>query len=77
LTASGANPVLMVHSSRFDRLVVGFRYADGVTNWQDVRSGDFGGHWRLGGQIAFQAPLRDARLAAIVLRFDRLASAQV
>lgn len=77
LTDAGSNPVLMVHSSRFDRLLVGFRYADGHVVWQDVRSGNYGGHWRLGGQIAFQAPLRDAPLAGIVLRFDRLASAQV
>jgi hypothetical protein len=34
-------PVLMVHSSRFDRLLVGFGYADGTTEWQDVRNGDY------------------------------------
>jgi diguanylate cyclase (GGDEF)-like protein len=72
---AGRTPVLMVHSSRFDRLLVGFRYADGITRWQEVRSGNFAGHWRLGGQVGFTAPLRDARLTGVVLRFDSLASA--
>jgi diguanylate cyclase (GGDEF)-like protein len=77
VTGGGSTPVLMVHSSRFDRLLVGFRYADGAIIWQDVHSGDYAGHWRLGGQIGFAAPLRDARLTGLVLRFDRLASAEV
>jgi len=77
IAGGGTAPVLMVHSSRFDRLVAGFRYADGVIAWQDVRSGNFSGHWRLGGQIGFTAPARDARLTGVVLRFDRLASADV
>jgi len=77
LSSGGRTPVLMVHSSRFDRLLVGFRYADGAIVWQDVHSGNFAGHWRLGGQIGFDAPLRDARLTGLVLRFDRLASAEV
>jgi diguanylate cyclase (GGDEF)-like protein len=77
LSSGGRTPVLMVHSSRFDRLLVGFRYADGAIVWQDVDSGDFAGHWRLGGQVGFAAPLRDARLTGVVLRFDRLASAEV
>jgi diguanylate cyclase (GGDEF)-like protein len=75
IAPGGRTPVLMVHSSRFDRLLVGFRYADGAIIWQDVHSGDFSGHWRLGGQIGFAAPLRDARLTGLVLRFDRLALA--
>ena len=67
VAGGGRTPVLMVHSSRFDRLLVGFRYADGVIDWQQVHSGDFSGHWRLGGQIGFAAPLRDARLTGLVL----------
>jgi len=42
-----------------------------------VSSGNFGSHWRTGGQIAFEAPLRDARLLSITMRFDRLASANL
>jgi diguanylate cyclase (GGDEF)-like protein len=76
LAGGGRMPMLMIHSSRFDRMLVGFRYADGVTVWQDVRSGDFGEHWRLGGQIGFAAPLRDAPVAGVVLRFDHMASAE-
>jgi len=77
VSGSGRTPVLMVHSSRYDRLLVGFRYADGAMAWQGVRSGDYSGHWRLGGQVGFEAPMRDARLTGVVLRFDRLASAEV
>jgi diguanylate cyclase (GGDEF)-like protein len=66
--------VLMLHQSRFDRLVVSFSYADGGVQRQQVRSGDYGSHWRAGGQIAFEAPVRDSPLVAVTLRFDRLAS---
>ena len=65
---------LMVHQSRFDRLAVAFTYADGVTRWQAVRQGDYGSHWRAGGQILFEAPERGVPLASVTLRFDRLAS---
>ncbi len=70
-------PVLMVGLSRFDRLVVSYRYADGAVRRQSVQTGAFGGHWRLGGQIVFEAPTRDARLVDMVVRFDRLASASL
>ena len=71
---SRSDLVLMVHQSRFDRLAVAFTYADGVTRWQEVRQGDYGSHWRAGGQIAFEAPERAVPLASVTLRFDRLAS---
>lgn len=60
---------LIVHSSRFDHLGVAFTYADGAVERQHVRSGDFGAHWRAGGQLAFRAPRRDAALTAVTLRF--------
>ena len=66
---------LMVHQSRFDRLAVAFTYVDGVTRWQEVRQGDYGSHWRAGGQILFEAPERGVPLASVTMRFDRLASA--
>ena len=66
--------VLMVHQTRFDRLAVAFSYADGAIVRQQVRSGDFGAHWRAGGQIAFEAPVRDVPLVALTMRFDHLAS---
>jgi diguanylate cyclase (GGDEF)-like protein len=68
------NLTLMLHNSRFDRLRVGFVYADGIIGWQQIGTGAFGDHWRAGGQIVFTAPHRDAPLQAVVLRFDRLAS---
>ena len=67
---------LMVHNSRFDRLAVGFSYADGATRWQQVRSGDFGSHWRAGGQILFEAPGRGGPLTAVTMRFDGLSGHQ-
>lgn len=68
---------LIVHSSRFDRLIVAFFYADGAVERQAVRSGDFGTHWRAGGQLAFRAPQRDASLTKVTLRFDKVASARL
>ena len=65
---------LMVHQSRFDRLAVAFSYADGATRWQQVRQGRYGSHWRVGGQILFEAPERGVPLTAATMRFDRLAS---
>lgn len=65
---------LMVHQSRFDRLAVGFSYADGTTRWQRARAGDYGSHWRTGGQILFEAPERAVPLTAVTMRFDRLSS---
>ncbi|MCT2399723.1 sensor domain-containing diguanylate cyclase [Novosphingobium mangrovi (ex Huang et al. 2023)] len=68
---------LLVHNSRFDRLEVAFTYEDGRIIRQAVGSGDFGTHWRTGAQVAFEAPVRDAPLKAVTMRFDRLASAHL
>jgi len=79
LEGSGArrgDVALMVHQSRFDRLAVGFSYADGATRWQQVRAGDYGAHWRTGGQILFEAPGRGVPLTALTMRFDRLSGHQ-
>ena len=65
---------LMAHQSRFDRLAVAFSYADGVTRWQHVNAGGYGAHWRVGGQILFDAPDRSSPLISVTMRFDRLAS---
>ncbi|MDK2760427.1 MAG: GGDEF domain-containing protein [Sphingopyxis sp.] len=67
---------LMIHHSRFDRLAVAFSYADGETRWQQVRAGDYGSHWRAGGQILFEAPDRAVPLTAVTMRFDGLSSHQ-
>ncbi len=68
------NVALMVHLSRFDRLAVGFSYSDGAARWQRVRAGDYGSHWRAGGQILFEAPDRAVPLTAVTMRFDGLAA---
>ncbi|HEY0595113.1 diguanylate cyclase [Sphingopyxis sp.] len=68
---------LMVHHSRFDRLAVAFSYADGATRWQQVRAGNYGPHWRAGGQILFEAPDRGVPLTAVTMRFDGLSSHQL
>jgi diguanylate cyclase (GGDEF)-like protein len=65
---------LLIHQTRFHRLVVRFTYADGVSRYQMVRQGDFGTHWRVGGQSNFYAPQRDSRLISLTLRFDHLTS---
>ncbi len=69
-----ASPVLLVHQTRFDRLIVLFHYADGFTDRQEVMRGDYGAHWRIGGQIAFEAPARTAPLAGVTLGITHLAS---
>jgi len=72
-----SNLALMVHQSRFDRLAVAFSYTDGAIRWQQVRQGDYGSRWRAGGQIVFEAPERAVPLAAVTMRFDRLADHQL
>jgi len=69
-----AEPVLLVHQTRFDRLVVLFHYADGFTDRQEVVRGDYGAHWRIGGQIAFEAPARIAPVTGVTLGIAHLAS---
>jgi len=68
------DPVLLIHQTRFDRMVVLFHYADGVTDRQEVARGDYGAHWRIGGQIAFEAPARAAPLTGVTLGITHLAS---
>ncbi|MEE4454993.1 GGDEF domain-containing protein [Novosphingobium resinovorum] len=72
-----SEPAVLVHNSRFDRLEVCFAFADGAIVRQQVRSGDFGSHWRAGAQIAFSAPRHGAPVTGVTLRFDRLASANM
>lgn len=63
-----------VRHSRFGALVVLFRYADGVEERQSVKAGDFGRHWRIGGKVAFDPPLRHAKLVSVHFGFHKLAS---
>ena len=68
------DPVLLIHQTRFARLTIIFRYADGFVERQQVARGDYGAHWRIGGQIAFEAPAREAPLTGAVLGFEHVAS---
>jgi len=70
----GRSPVLLIHQGRFDRLVVLFRYADGSVDRQEVLRGDFGSHWRIGGQIAFEVIPRGVPVTQVTLGFTHLAS---
>lgn len=63
---------IMVNQTRFNALSVGFIYADGVVRWKQVRNGDFGTFWRVGGQLRFTAPNRSYPLVSTIIRFDRL-----
>jgi len=71
---AGLDPVLLVHQTRFRHMTVLFRYADGFIDRQEVTQGDYGAHWRIGGQIAFEAPARSALLTGVTLGIDHLAS---
>jgi diguanylate cyclase (GGDEF)-like protein len=74
LDAARHDPVLLIHQTRFDRLIVLFRYADGSVDRQQIVRGDYGAAWRIGGQVAFEAPHRDAALTGVTLGFRHLAS---
>ncbi|MDO9490543.1 MAG: diguanylate cyclase [Sphingomonadaceae bacterium] len=63
-----------VRQSRFDAVVVVFRYADGFEARQSAVAGDFGSHWRIGGKLAFDPPLRHAALTGVSFGFQNLAS---
>ncbi|SMF70221.1 sensor domain-containing diguanylate cyclase [Allosphingosinicella indica] len=66
---------LMVHQSRFDKIEVRFLYPNGFALEQEVRAGDYGDRWRVGGQLAFMAaPHGDAAPVEILVAVDRLAS---
>lgn len=71
---AGAPWRVTVRQSRFDQAVAEFRYADGATVRHAVSSGYFGSHWRIGGKIAFDPPLRAAPVTRVALGFERLAA---
>lgn len=66
--------IVYVHQTRFERLTAIFLYADGRSASQSVRRGNYGTHWRIGGQIAFEPPMLAAPVKTVLLRFDGLAS---
>ncbi|MBZ6378059.1 hypothetical protein B5C34_01745 [Pacificimonas flava] len=63
---------VLVHQSRFSRLAVRFRYADGRIVQQSVQRGDYGPHWRIGGQLEFTPPYREVPVEQVTLVLDRL-----
>ena len=75
IAPEGAPATLLIHQTRFDRLRVSFGYADGAVHPSgEVRRGDYGAYWRIGGQLAFDAPARPAPLDRVTLAFDHLTS---
>lgn len=62
-----------MHFTRFERMVVHFRYENGAVETHRVRAGDFGDYWRPNGHLAFRARAA-APLESIVIGIDRLAS---
>jgi diguanylate cyclase (GGDEF)-like protein len=72
-SSSGA-PVILVHQTRFDRLVVLFHYADRTVARQEIRRGDYASYWRIGGQVAFEAPLHGRPPTRVTLGLSHLAS---
>jgi diguanylate cyclase (GGDEF)-like protein len=71
---ASAGGTLLVHQTRFDKLLVIWRYADGMVLRREVRRGDYGPYWKIGGQVAFSAPRRDARLVSATMGFTHLSS---
>ncbi|UAK23725.1 sensor domain-containing diguanylate cyclase [Sphingomonas nostoxanthinifaciens] len=72
---------LLFRVTRFERLTVQYSYADGSSEQQSVRRGDFGSRWRTGNQISFspsrQVPVREIRIAYRGLASDRLARVRI
>lgn len=69
---AGGDAALHIHQTRFDRMEVAFGYGDGHARRYAVSRGDFGDYWRVGGQITFAAPAREAPLTTVTMRIDRL-----
>ncbi|MFD0847603.1 GGDEF domain-containing protein [Sphingosinicella xenopeptidilytica] len=74
IEAPADSRIVYVHQTRFERLTAVFLYADGRSASQTVRRGNYGTHWRIGGQIAFEPPMLAAPVKTVLLRFDGLAS---
>lgn len=62
-----------VRQSRFDRVAVVFRYSDGREVRLQAGTGDYGSYWRLGGQLAFDAPERAVPVASVAVGFENAA----
>ncbi|MEH3106171.1 MAG: diguanylate cyclase [Sphingomonas fennica] len=75
--AVGSSPVVLMNVTRVDRIAVFFLYGDGRIVRTMVHAGDFGPRWRVGGQLSFMAPTRDAALTRIVVRLDNLGAVQL
>ena len=75
--AARRDPVILVHQTRFERIALTFHYADGTSDVQQAARADYGAHWRIGGQIAFAAPHRQAPLTGVTIGISRLASASL
>ena len=59
-----------VRTSRFEQVVVLFRYADGLVVREQARSGQGGSHWQIGGTLAFDARERSAPLVQVAVGFE-------
>lgn len=74
LPVARTGATLVVHATRFDRMVVEWRYADNIRLRRIATRGSYGPYWRIGGQLAIAAPRRDALLTSVTVRITHLAT---
>lgn len=63
---------LLIDQTRFDRLRVLLRYADGAIVEYDRRDGELGSHWALGGHLEFAIPNRGVPLSSVAIGFENM-----
>ena len=73
VTAPSTTPsqTVSIRTTRVEAIAVLFRYADGATVRQRVRSGAFDTNWAVGGALTFTAPVRAANLVETRIDFAR------
>lgn len=63
---------LLIDQTRFERIRVVLRYADGHIIDRSGRSGELATQWALGGHLAYQIPRREAPLAGVAIGFEKM-----
>ncbi len=71
-----------IRQSRFDEAVVIYKFADGSSLRQQVRAGDYGNHWRVGGSLEFTPPENSGTVESVGVgvrgaHLDRLIKARL
>jgi diguanylate cyclase (GGDEF)-like protein len=70
---AGRQPAhLLVDQTRFDRIRVLLRYADGSVISHDLRDGELQRNWALGGHLDFRIPATGQQLTGVAIGFENM-----